>query len=167
MTTFRPAVATDALVISLLAEVSFRDTFRKDFKDPGDLDDYCRETFAYPKIKASLAKRTNHFLVLSVDGEIVGYAKLKVAESPVQLQKIYLHSAFTGRGLGGALLAECRRVAREYGGERMWLAVEERNTNAIAFYRKKGFVQSSDFDFRIGSQTFHFLRMSCSLLEAP
>lgn len=163
MNQFYRATTADALALSLLAEISFRSTFKDSFQDHRDLDAYCLKTFNYQKIKDSLAKQVNYFLALKVNDELVGYAKLKLGESPIQLQKIYLHSAFIRRGLGKALLAESMRIAGEAGGKRLWLAVESGNTSAIAFYDREGFEQLATFDFQIGSQTFLFLRMEIGL----
>lgn len=160
---FRRATAADALHLSLLADFSFRATFINDFNDRKDLDGYCAKTFAYGKIKGGLAKPDNHFLLAVLDEEIVGYAKLKLGERPVQLQKIYLHPAFTGQGIGKALLAQSKDIAREAGANRLWLAVEEQNQNAIAFYHRSGWETTGEFDFQIGSQLFHFFRMELGL----
>jgi len=160
---FRQATTTDALHLSLLADFSFRATFIKDFNDRRDLDGYCEKTFAYGKIKGGLAKPDNHFLLAELAGEIVGYAKLKLGERPVQLQKIYLHPAFLGQGIGKALLEQSKDIAREAGAGKLWLAVEEQNENAIAFYHRTGWTTTGEFDFRIGSQTFHFFRMELAL----
>ena len=159
----RRATFTDALHLSLLADFSFRATFINDFKDRRDLDDYCAKTFAYDKIKGGLAKPNNYFLLAEFDGEIVGYTKLKLEERPIQLQKIYLHPAFLGRGIGKALLERSKDIVREAGANKLWLAVEEQNQNAIAFYQRTGWTTTGEFDFQIGSQVFHFFRMELVL----
>lgn len=160
---FRRATAADALHLSLLADFSFRATFIDDFENRKDLDDYCVRTFAYGKIKGGLMKPDNHFLLAVLGEEVVGYAKLKLGERPVQLQKIYLHPAFLGRGFGKALLEQSKDIAREAGADKLWLAVEEQNQNAIAFYQRTGWDTTGEFDFQIGSQLFHFFRMELGL----
>lgn len=160
---FSRADLKDALALSLLAEFSFRATFIKDFRDRQDLDDYCQKTFGYQKIRSSLLQPDNYFLLVRVEEEIVGYAKLKLGERPVQLQKIYLHPAFLGRGIGQALLEESKAIARVAGSDKLWLAVEEQNQKAIAFYERTGWATTDEFDFKIGSQTFHFFRMELDL----
>lgn len=160
---FSRAGTKNALALSLLADFSFRATFIKDFRNREDLDGYCEKTFAYGKIRQSLAKADNYFLIVEVDEEVVGYAKLKLGERPAQLQKIYLHPAFLRRGIGQALLEESKKIARSAGAARLWLAVEEQNQNAIAFYARTGWRTTEEFDFQIGTQTFHFFRMELDL----
>jgi len=160
---FLRADTKDALALSLLADFSFRATFIKDFRNRKDLDEYCQKTFAYPKFRHSLGKAENYFLLVKIDDEMVGYAKLKLDERPVQLQKIYLHPAFLGRGIGKALLEESKKIAREAGAGKLWLAVEEQNEKAIAFYERTGWETTDEFDFQIGTQAFHFFRMELDL----
>lgn len=160
---FSRANTKHALALSLLADFSFRATFIKDFRNRQDLDDYCQKTFAYPKFRNSLGNVDNHYLLVRIDGEMVGYAKLKLGERPVQLQKIYLHPAFLGKGIGKALLEKSKTIAREAGADKLWLAVEEQNQNAIAFYERTGWTTTEEFDFQIGTQTFHFFRMELGL----
>lgn len=160
---FSRAGTKNALALSLLADFSFRATFIKDFRNREDLDGYCQKTFAYPKFRYSLGKSDNYFLIVKVDEEIVGYAKLKLGERPVQLQKIYLHPAFLRRGIGKALLEESKKIAREAGAKKLWLAVEEQNQGAIAFYERTGWETTGEFDFQIGTQVFHFFRMELDL----
>ncbi|MEM9929429.1 MAG: GNAT family N-acetyltransferase [Bacteroidota bacterium] len=159
----RRAIASDALALSLLADYSFRATFEKDFERGEDLDAYCQKTFSYAKLKRSLEQDSNYFLLVYDQGELVGYAKLKMGERPVQLQKIYLHPAFLGRGIGKRLLEESKALAKAAGAERLWLAVEERNQNAIAFYQRTEWEKTGTFDFQIGTQLFHFYRMELAL----
>ena len=44
-----------------------------------------------------------------------------------------------------------RTAAQELGGQHIWLGVWERNARALAFYRKKGFVEVGSHVFMVGS----------------
>ena len=72
--------------------------------------------------------------VADLDGEIVGMLALKPAEH--QLDQLFLHPDHQGRGLGRQLLDFAK--ARSPGG--LWLRTAEKNTRAIAFYERAGFV---------------------------
>ena len=151
------------LALPLLADFSFRATFIKDFRNRQDLDDNSEKTFAYAKFCHSIGRAENYYLIVKIDSEIVGSAKVKLGERPVQLQEIYLHPAFLGQGIGKALLEESKTIARDVGADKRWLAVEEQNRNAIAFYERTGWETTEEFDFQIGTQTFHFFRMELDL----
>jgi diamine N-acetyltransferase len=58
----------------------------------------------------------------------------------VKLHKLYLHPKWHGRGLGTLLLQHCERQTRDAGARRLVLAVNKRNSKAIASYRRNGFV---------------------------
>jgi ribosomal protein S18 acetylase RimI-like enzyme len=68
-----------------------------------------------------------------------------------------------GQGIGKALLEKSKTIVREAGADKRWLAVEEQNRNAIAFYERTGWETTEEFDFQIGSQMFHFFRMELDL----
>ena len=50
-----------------------------------------------------------------------------------------LESVYEGRGIGGALINEVIRVAREASCHRVWLVTTNDNTHAIRFYQRFGF----------------------------
>jgi diamine N-acetyltransferase len=57
----------------------------------------------------------------------------------LKLDKLYVHPERQRRGYGGRLLGHVIERARSLGFERVILAVNKRNHNAIAAYRKHGF----------------------------
>ncbi|MFT5999497.1 MAG: ribosomal protein S18 acetylase RimI-like enzyme [Neolewinella sp.] len=61
------------------------------------------------------------------------------------------------------MLGESKNIARAAGAKKCWLAVEEQNQRAIAFYERTGWITTEEFDFQIGTQTFHFFRMELDL----
>ena len=165
MPTIRKATIKDALVISTLAEYTFRQTFRQDFIYAHELDVYCDKTFNYLKIKKGITKAENQFFVAAIDEEIVAYAKMKKDKPKViELQKIYLHQLFHRQGLGQQLMAACIAEAKALGYETMWLKVVENNTKAIAFYKQLGFSFTKLHHHPIGSNPFVFHQMDLSLV---
>ena len=57
-----------------------------------------------------------------------------------KLHKLYLLLELHGRGWGSRLLQHCEREIRTAGARRLILAVNKRNTKAIAAYQRNGFV---------------------------
>ena len=156
--TIRKATEADA---SLLAEVgarTFDDTFAAD-NSPEDMASYLASAFG-PSIQAAeLADPSATFLIAEVDGEAAGYAKLQasdapgcvVGDKPIEIVRLYAERKFHGRGVGAALMRECLRAAEQAGAQTMWLGVWEHNHRAQAFYRKWGFRQVGDHEFRLGA----------------
>ena len=79
--------------------------------------------------------------VVAHDGErMVGFGSFHVHDSgELKIDKLYVHPARQRQGIGAALIEQAREVARSRGLSTLVLAVNKRNTNAIAAYRKHGF----------------------------
>jgi ribosomal protein S18 acetylase RimI-like enzyme len=90
---------------------------------------------------------------------LIGYAQVRWGEapsciaaiSPGEIRRIYLVEAWQGRGLAQELLAACIDVLRQRASSAAWLGVWERNPRAISFYRKYGFVEAGEHEFRLGT----------------
>jgi diamine N-acetyltransferase len=163
----RKATVADAEYISLLARVTFTETFGHLFKDLQDLLDYYASTFSEAKIRSSIQKDNNIFWIAFCDELPVGYAKLKIyspsdfinSPSTSQLQKIYVLKDFLSKKIGheiqNALFEEVKLLKSRY----LWLSVLKANERAISFYRKNGFVEVGEHSFDIGKEHFIFVAM--------
>ena len=98
-------------------------------------------------------------MLAEVEGEFAGYSMIRFGgedsgqvegAQPVELQRLYVGSAWKGLGVAQALMREVEASARRQGGQTLWLGVWERNDRAIAFYRKCGFIEVGTHDFRLG-----------------
>lgn len=76
---------------------------------------------------------------LSVDGNMAGFASYFLICGEMKLDKLYVHPDHQRRGYGGMLLDRAVTIARAYGCEKLVLAVNKHNRNAIAAYEKHGF----------------------------
>jgi ribosomal protein S18 acetylase RimI-like enzyme len=78
---------------------------------------------------------------LMAGAEMVGFASyfLTGTDGEMKLDKLYVHPAHQRHGHGGRMIARACAVAREQGCDRLVLAVNKGNSEAIAAYRKHGF----------------------------
>ena len=163
----RKATLEDAEYISLLARVTFTETFGRYFRDNQDLLDYYENTFSVAKMRASLTKANNVFWIAFFDELPVGYAKLKKfsksefidSNSVSQLQKIYVLKDFLSKKIGHELQKEMFLEVTKLGNQFLWLSVLKSNERAILFYNKNGFEKIGEHTFKIGQETFDFIAM--------
>ena len=143
----RRAQEQDAQIISLLARVTFAETFGHYFRDQNDLMEYFERTFSVQKIRRGFSNPNNLFWIATFNELPVGYAKLKlnstssflISKNPSQLQKIYVLKDFLARKIGLHLQNEMLKTAKEFGSDHIWLSVLNENQRAIGFYTKNEF----------------------------
>lgn len=163
----RLATPQDAANISLLARITFSETFGHLFKIKQELLDYYETTFSVEKIENSLQKKENIYWIAFVKRLPVGYAKLKLNSTTTfsketnscQLQKIYVLKDFLSLKIGFELQHRIFEKAVEENYSQIWLSVLGANERAITFYQKNGFKLLGEGNFTIGSEHFDFIDM--------
>jgi GNAT superfamily N-acetyltransferase len=162
----RHATPTDNILLANLGRQTFSDSFAPD-NTPEDMAAYLAGSFS-PQIQAAeLADPNTVFLIAELDGETVGFARLKeglppaciTGVHPIEIVRFYSVKAWIGRGVGPALMQACLDEARQRGCDSIWLDVWERNPRAIAFYRKWGFIEAGTATFKLGADLQHDLLM--------
>jgi GNAT superfamily N-acetyltransferase len=98
-------------------------------------------------------------LLAEVDGEIAGLAQLRFdSQAPpgvealpaLEISRFYVDTAWQGRGIAQALMAEARRIAEGRGAKALWLSCWQEQPQAIRFYAKEGFRIAGTLVFAIG-----------------
>ena len=155
----RHASADDAKVLTDLAYTTFWDAFAHHPKNaPDDLHHYMRQAFNVEQITAELGDEKSIFLIAEIEGEPAGYAKIIIdalepgitGERLVELNRLYSHQQFLGKGIGQALMNACLTRAKEENRDVMWLGVWEYNPRAQRFYEKNGFRVVGSHVFQLG-----------------
>jgi diamine N-acetyltransferase len=155
----RQAGLKDAKLLTDLSYTTFWDAFAHHPKNaPDDLAHYMRQAFSSEQITDELADPKNVFLVAEIDGEAAGYAKLIIgniepgitAQRPVELQRLYSHQEYIGKGVGQSLMDACFERAAGHDHDVMWLGVWEYNPRAQRFYEKNGFRLVGKHVFQLG-----------------
>ncbi len=155
---------------TLLAEVgaeTFYDSFAAD-NTPENMAAYLASAFSPEKQARELADPASRFLILEAEGLTVGYAHVKFGEAPaavagrkpMEIVRFYARKPWIGKGVGARLMQACLQEAEREGCDVVWLGVWERNTRAIAFYRKWGFVEVGTQLFLLGDDPQRDLLMA-------
>lgn len=156
----RQATTEDSEMIAELSFKTFWDAFHEHPENaPEDMAVYMEKAFSVEQTRRELSEENSIFLIAEIENENAGYAKITLgnieegitAENPIELNRLYAHQKFLGKGIGQALMDECFRIASENNCDVMWLGVWELNPRAQAFYRKYGFYEVGKHVFQLGS----------------
>jgi len=169
----RKATADDAGLLADLGARTFRETFGLD-NTQADMDAYLAGAFSDAIQARELSDPGTIFLIASVEGVAVGYAKLRLGaaplsitgECPVEIVRFYSDRPWIGHGVGSALMHACMSHAVTRSCDVIWLDVWERNGHAISFYERKGFGVVGEQEFVLGSDIQHDLLMARRLRTA-
>ncbi|WP_162051595.1 GNAT family N-acetyltransferase [Pontibacter pamirensis] len=164
--TFRAGTHEDAALLADLGWRTFEESFAAHNK-PEDMSAF-RPTMYSPELQAAeLADPTTDFILVEVAGEAIAYLKLNKgpapeaiqAERPLQINRLYITSAWTGRGLGDQLMQLSLEKALQQNHDVVWLTVWEHNERAKRFYLKYGFREVGELEFILGQDVQRDLYM--------
>lgn len=145
-----------------LQEISY-ETFNETFKDqnsPENMKAYLDRAFNLQQLNEELINTSSQFFFIYIHNEISGYLKVNthdaqsedMGDESLEIERIYIRKLFQKHGLGKLLLNKAIEIAIKHNKKKIWLGVWEKNENAIAFYKKMGFVQSGTHTFHMGDE---------------
>jgi diamine N-acetyltransferase len=145
-----------------LQEVSY-ETFNETFKNqntPENMDAYLEKAFNLKQLEEELSNPSSQFFFVYFKNDLAGYLKVNINDAQseemdddyLEIERIYIKNHFHKLGLGKYLLNMAMEIAMESNKKKIWLGVWERNENAIAFYKKMGFVQTGAHYFYMGDE---------------
>lgn len=156
----RKANLADAEILARIGWQSFDEAFSEHpANHPDDMRVYMNKAFAPETISNDLRDERTLYLIAEIEGEAVGYAKLKFdtredcvsGEKTLELCRLYALDKFIGKGIGKNLMLEFFKIAEENNCDVAWLGVWEFNYRAQEFYKKFGFEKVGEHIFQLGS----------------
>lgn len=174
MVTIRPAIPADAAFLAAIAERTFRDAFAAE-NSSSDIDLHCAQYFRPELQSREISDPRLVTLLAEAAGELIGFAQLRLehaascvqCEQPSELNRLYVASAWHGRGAAHDLMLAVFDEAARAGSDCIWLGVWEKNARAIAFYRKYGFRVVGDHTFMLGRDRQRDLILVAEVNGAP
>ncbi|KAH7030677.1 acyl-CoA N-acyltransferase [Microdochium trichocladiopsis] len=175
----RPARPADAAAIADLGAHTFTTTFGHSVTAE-ELQAFLDESYTTAAIEKDL-EDADRDVIVAVDTDedsnnktknngdkVLGFAYLtRNSVEPclahlsgtAELQRIYVHPAAHGKGVGSALSGRITAMAREQGFDKLWLGVWMENYKAIRTYERWGYRKVGHHDFKVGPvvQTDHIM----------
>ncbi|UVD56078.1 GNAT family N-acetyltransferase [Rhizobium sp. Pop5] len=148
----RRARRSDARALSGFAARLFRDTYGSDTA-ASDLESYIDKNFSTERQEAEIANPSAAVFVAISDDLIIGYADVVLRSADgasALLNRIYVDAEWRGRGLAGGLLDAAIGESAQRGATHLELTVFERNSRALAFYKRAGFAATGSTTFMVG-----------------
>lgn len=157
-----------------LQEVSY-ETFNETFQhqnSPENMNAYLKKAFNLNQLEKELLNTSSQFFFVYFHNEVAGYLKAntneaqseKMGNDSIEIERIYIKNQFQKHGLGKHLYQKALEIAKQSNKKKIWLGVWEKNDNAIAFYKKMGFIQTGAHSFYMGDEEQTDLIMIKTLL---
>lgn len=149
----------DSLALQEIGYETFNETFKHQ-NSPENMEAYLEKAFSLEQVEMELCNPSSHFFFIYADNEIAGYLKVntddaqseEMGNEALEIERIYIKNNFQKHGLGKHLLHKAIDMAMELDKKKIWLGVWEKNENALAFYKKMGFVQTGAHSFYMGDE---------------
>jgi ribosomal protein S18 acetylase RimI-like enzyme len=153
----RRAEDDDALALSVLAERTFRAAFAE-LNTAANMQLHCAASYGHALQLAEIRGSRRETWVAEAENGLVAFVQLRLdaaspmisGEGPVEIQRFYVDASRHGAGLAHQLMAHVLARAEVAGSGALWLGVWERNSRALAFYRKWGFDVVGEHTFKVG-----------------
>jgi ribosomal protein S18 acetylase RimI-like enzyme len=149
----------DLFILQKISYETFNDTFKSQ-NSPENMKAYLEAAFNLKQLEKELSNISSQFFFVYFNNEVAGYLKIntndaqseEMGDESLELERIYIKNKFQKHGLGKHLLNKALEIAMERNKRKIWLGVWEKNENAIAFYKKMGFVQTGAHSFYMGDE---------------
>ncbi len=90
--------------------------------------------------KEEISSNIKHYAVAKIDNVIVGYAGIMVVDNQAELLRIAVNSEYRKHGIASDLLNYFLTFLKNSNISEIFLEVSNKNTVAVQFYNKFGFV---------------------------
>jgi ribosomal protein S18 acetylase RimI-like enzyme len=170
----RQANLEDFAALQTIGRKTFAETFAASNSEE-NLARYLAEGFSEEKLAVELKNESSAFYFAEEEDKILGYLKVNVGEAQnepqdpdaLEIERIYVLQEFHGKGVGLMLYEQALSVALEQNVPYIWLGVWEKNSRAIRFYEKQGFVAFDQHIFQLGedAQTDILMKLDLNTLS--
>ena len=135
--------ASNVALLSDIAIRAYSDHYLHLWYDKGEW--YINKSFSEQNLLSELVDGNALFFIIYSNNEAVGFLKLNIDApleeeiSALELERIYLTKAASGKGIGKFVLDFVFEVAKDQNKKLVWLKVMDSSSEAIRFYENNGF----------------------------
>ncbi|WP_058309052.1 GNAT family N-acetyltransferase [Gracilibacillus massiliensis] len=155
----RKCTLEDSIPLQKISCDVFSETFKHQ-NSPENMEAYLNSAFNLKQVEKELSTICSQFFFVYFDNEIAGYLKVNtdgaqsedMGKDALEIERIYIKKKFQKNGIGKLLLNKATEIAIQHNKKKIWLGVWEKNENAIAFYKKMGFIQTGKHPFYLGDE---------------
>ena len=141
-----------------ISRTTFIDAFEKD-NNPDDFKEYINSAFSKENSMAELSNPDALFYFAYHNDILVGYFKINQKgaqtesfdQNTIELERIYVLNKFQGQHIGKQMLFKTIKLAKLKEAPFLWLGVWEKNSAAIRFYQRYGFIKFNTHHYYIGT----------------
>ena len=165
----KKAKITDIPQLQAIGRRTFFETFAE-HNSADDIQEYLDNSFSADKLTNELNNPNSEFYLALLDNKVIGYLKINRAqaqtelkdEKSIEIERIYVLKDFHGEKVGQVLCDTALNIAKQARSEYVWLGVWKKNTRALSFYKKNGFIEFNKHIFKLGNseQTDLLMRLT-------
>ncbi len=139
-----------------------RKTFIEAFSSantPEDMESYTKIAFAKNQLEKEISNPESEFYFAMLEEKAIGYLKINYGKAQselsntnsLEIERIYVTGDHQGQKIGQMLFEKACTITRNKGFDYIWLGVWDKNTRAIHFYQKNGFIRFDTHTFKLGN----------------
>lgn len=155
--TFRKVTVSDVEVLQKISLETFVDTYAQ-FNDAANFQQHLDKAFNIQQLQKELRDPNCFYFFAEIHWEVKGYLKLNIGNAQtedtfsegIEIERIYVLPLEKGKGIGRKLIEFSLDLGKKLQKKILWLGVWEKNPQAIAFYKKVGFLQHGTHTFVLG-----------------
>ncbi|WP_199118936.1 GNAT family N-acetyltransferase [Pedobacter sp. ASV28] len=159
MIEIRRALKEDPHQLQKIGRSTFLETF-VDSNTEQNMNNYLEEAFSLEKLITELSDESSQFYFATLQNRVIGYLKINIGHAQTELkdadaleiERIYVSKDFHGKKVGQLLYEKAIDIANKLNVAYVWLGVWEKNSRAISFYQKNGFVEFDKHIFTLGNE---------------
>ena len=155
---FREVELNDMLELQRISRITFKDTFDW-YNTEADMNQYLNENLSVENLTKEFNQEGVKFYFLEYNQKCIAFLKLnkgeaqteKDLENTLEIERIYILKEYQGKNMGTFLLDKVKEIVTKENLDYLWLAVWEKNEQAIKFYEKHNFKIFGEHDFILGT----------------